>query len=103
MIEAVETYIVALIAATRRPSEFGDKLKDWISIGASPRGTLALDRTSRAYAWLNGRDYVTPEDVQAVAHDCLRHRVSLTYEASANGKRADDVIDELIRQVAVAV
>jgi MoxR-like ATPase len=103
MIEAVETYIVALVAATRRPSEFGDKLKDWINIGASPRGTLALDRTSRAYAWLKGRDYVTPEDVQSVAHDCLRHRVSLTYEASADGKRADDVIDELIRQVAVAM
>jgi MoxR-like ATPase len=103
MAEAVETYIVALIAATRRPGEFDDKLKDWIAIGASPRGTLALDRTSRAYAWLKGRDFVTPEDVQAVAHDCLRHRVSLTYEASADGKTADDVIDEVIRQVAVAV
>ena len=103
MVEAVETYIVALIAATRRPAEFGGKLKDWIAIGASPRGTLALDRTSRAYAWLKGRDYVTPEDVQAVAHDCLRHRVSLTYEATADGKHADDVIDEVIRQVAVAV
>ncbi|MBS7543964.1 AAA family ATPase [Ancylobacter oerskovii] len=103
MVEAVESYIVSLIAATRRPAEFGDQLKQWIGIGASPRGTLALDRASRAYAWLQARDYVTPEDVQAVAHDCLRHRVSLTYEASADGKRADDVIDELIRQVAVAV
>ena len=103
MVAAVESYIVALVAATRRPAEFGDKLKGWIAIGASPRGTLALDRTSRAYAWLQGRDYVTPEDVQAVAHDCLRHRVSLTYEAGADGKHADDVIDELIRQVAVAV
>jgi len=103
MVEAVENYIVALIAATRRPAEFGDRLKDWIAIGASPRGTLALDRTSRAHAWLQGRDYVTPDDVQAVAHDCLRHRVALTYEAGADGKHADDVIDELIRQVAVAV
>jgi len=103
MVDAVEKYIVALIAATRRPAEFGDKLKNWIAIGASPRGTLALDKTSRAYAWLKGRDYVTPEDVQAVVHDCLRHRVSLTYEASADGKRADDVIDEVVRQVAVAV
>ncbi|UDQ87848.1 MoxR family ATPase [Xanthobacter autotrophicus] len=103
MVEAVENYIVALIAATRRPSDFGDKLKGWIAFGASPRGTLALDRTSRAYAWLQGRDYVTPADVQAVAHDCLRHRVALTYEAGADGKHADDVIDELIRQVAVAV
>jgi MoxR-like ATPase len=103
MVEAVESYIVALIAATRQPAGFGERLKDWIAIGASPRGTLALDRAARAYAWLQGRDYVIPEDVQAVAHDCLRHRVSLTYEASADGKRADDVIDELIRQVAVAV
>ncbi|GLK85872.1 AAA family ATPase [Ancylobacter defluvii] len=103
MVEAVESYMVALVAATRRPAEFGDQLKAWIGIGASPRGTLALDRASRAFAWLQGRDYVTPEDVQNVAHDCLRHRVSLTYEASADGKRADDVIDELIRQVAVAV
>jgi len=103
MIEAVEAYIVALVAATRRPAEYGDKLKDWIGIGASPRGTLALDRASRALAWLRGRDYVTPDDVQQVAHDCLRHRVSLTYEATADGKKPDDVIDELIRQVAVAV
>ncbi|MCK0198544.1 MoxR family ATPase [Ancylobacter sp. 6x-1] len=103
MVEAVERYIVALVAATRRPEEFGDQLTGWIAIGASPRGTLALDRTARAYAWLQGRDYVTPEDVQAVAHDCLRHRVSLTYKASADGKHADDIIDELIRQVAVAL
>ncbi|MCS0497756.1 MoxR family ATPase [Ancylobacter sp. MQZ15Z-1] len=103
MVEAVETYIVALVAATRRPAKFGDQLKDWIGIGASPRGTLALDRAARAFAWLQGRDYVSPEDVQNVAHDCLRHRVSLTYEATADGKTADDVIDELIRQVAVAV
>ena len=102
-VEAVETYIVALIAASRRPAEFGDKLKDWIAIGASPRGSLALDKSSRVYAWLKGRDYVTPEDVQAVAHDCLRHRLSLTYEASADGVHADDVIDEMVKQVAVAV
>ena len=103
MVEAVEAYVVALIAATRRPDKFGDALKRWIAIGASPRGTLALDRASRAFAWLKGRDYVTPEDVQAVAHDCLRHRLSLTYEAGADGKSADDVVDEIIRQVAVAV
>ena len=83
--EAVETYMVALIAATRRPAEYGDKLKHWIAIGASPRGSLALDRTSRVHAWLQGRDYVMPEDVQAIAHDCLRHRISLSYEASADG------------------
>ncbi|WP_439651650.1 AAA family ATPase [Microvirga puerhi] len=100
--EAIESYMVGLIAATRRPVEYGDKLKQWIAIGASPRGSLALDRTSRVQAWLRGRDYVVPEDVQAVAHDCLRHRVSLSYEASADGVKPDDVIDEIIRQVAVA-
>ena len=103
MVPAVESYIVALVAATRRSAEYGDKLKGWIGIGASPRGTLALDRTSRAFAWLQGRDHVIPEDVQEVAHDCLRHRISLTYQATADGMRTDDVIDELVRQVAVAV
>jgi len=100
--ETVETYMVALIAATRRPGEFGDRLKTWLSIGASPRGSLALDRSSRVYAWLKGRDYVTPADVQAVAHDCLRHRLSLSYEAGADGVTADGVIDEVLKQVAVA-
>ncbi len=98
----VETYMVALIAATRRPAEFGDKLKNWIAVGASPRGSLALDRCSRVYAWLKGRDYVTPEDVQAVVHDCLRHRLSLSYEAGADGVNADDVLDEIVKLVAVA-
>jgi MoxR-like ATPase len=100
--DAVETYMVGLIAATRRPGEFGEKLKTWLAIGASPRGSLALDRCSRANAWLKGRDYVTPEDVQDVAHDCLRHRVSLSYEAGADGVTADGVIDEVLKQVAVA-
>lgn len=100
--EAIETYMVGLIAATRRPAEYGDKLKQWIAIGASPRGSLALDRASRVQAWLQGRDYVVPEDVQTVTHDCLRHRVSLSYEATADGIKPDDVIDEIIRQVAVA-
>ena len=102
-VDAVESYIVSLVAATRRPAEFGDKLKDWIAIGASPRGSLALDKSSRVYAWLQGRDHVVPEDVQAVAHDCLRHRVSLSYTASADGVSANDVIDEVLRQVAVAI
>ena len=101
--EVVETYMVALIAATRRPAEFGERLKSWIAVGASPRGSLALDKCSRAYAWLQGRDYVTPEDVQAVVHDCLRHRVALAYEAGADGVSADAVLDEVTKQVAVAV
>ncbi len=101
-VDAVESYIVALVAATRRPVEFGDKLGKWISIGASPRGSLALDRCSRVHAWLHGRDHVLPSDVQAIVHDCLRHRVTLSYEASADGVSKDQVIDEIIRQVAVA-
>ena len=101
--DAVEAYIVALTAATRDPKSYGDKLGKWIALGASPRGSLALDRCSRVYAWLKERTYVTPEDVQAVLHDCLRHRVALSYDATAEGVKADDVIDELTRQVAVAV
>ena len=101
-VSAVENYIVALVAATRRPAEFGDRLEDWITIGASPRGSLALDRSSRVHAWLRGRDHVLPEDVKAVAHDCLRHRLTLSYEATADGVGKDQVIDEILRQVAVA-
>ena len=100
--EAVERYIVALIAATRRPEQFGKDLQRWIHIGASPRGTLALDKVSRAHAWLDGRDHVTPDDVRALVHDCLRHRIILSYEANADGLSADDVINELVKQVAVA-
>lgn len=100
--DVVETYMVGLVAATRRPAEYGEHLKNWIAVGASPRGSLALDRCARSYAWLQGRDYVTPEDVQAVAHDCLRHRISLGYEAGAEGVTADAVLDEVVKQVAVA-
>jgi MoxR-like ATPase len=99
--EAVERYMVALIAATRRPEQFGKDLQRWIHVGASPRGTLALDKVSRAYAWLDGRDHVTPDDVRAIVHDCLRHRVILSYEANADGLSADDVINEVVKQVAV--
>ncbi|MBN9085290.1 MAG: MoxR family ATPase [Reyranella sp.] len=101
-VEAIEVYIVALIAATRRPADFGGKLEDWITIGASPRGSLALDRCSRVHAWLHGRDHVLPTDVQAIAHDCLRHRLTLSYEASAEGVSKDKVIDEIVARVAVA-
>jgi MoxR-like ATPase len=100
--ETVERYMVALIAATRRPEQFGKDLQRWIHVGASPRGTLALDKVSRARAWLNGRDYVTPDDVRALVHDCLRHRIILSYEANADGLSADEVINELVKQVAVA-
>ena len=98
MTDSVERYIVALVMATRTPSE--DQAR-WIEFGASPRATIALDICSRALAWLNGRDFVTPEDVQAIAHDVLRHRLILSFEADAQGVTADQVIDTLIDQVPV--
>jgi MoxR-like ATPase len=100
--DPVEQYIVALISATRNPEGYGEDLKRWIHVGASPRGTLALDRSSRAYAWLQDRDHVLPDDVRAVVHSCLRHRVLLSYEANAEGVTADMVIDEMAKLVAVA-
>jgi MoxR-like ATPase len=100
--DAVEKYMVALIAATRRPGDFkGSKLGTWIKVGASPRGTLALDRGARTLAWLDNRDTVTPDDVKAVAHACLRHRLILTYEAEAEGVTRDAVLDEVVKLVAV--
>ncbi len=98
---AVEQYIVALVAATRRPGDYDKDLAKWIQIGASPRGTLALDRASRAKAWLANRDHVLPEDVQAMALPCLRHRVHLTYEASAEGVTKDKAIEQILKLVAV--
>jgi MoxR-like ATPase len=99
--EALENYFVALIAATRRPGDYQSDLKKWIQYGASPRGTLALDRASRARAWLVGRDHVLPEDVHAVIHSCLRHRLILSYEANADGVTRDAVIDEIVKLVAL--
>ncbi len=100
--ENIERYIVALISATRYPEKYGDKLAQWLAVGASPRGSLALDKCSRAHAWFNHRDYVTPDDIRAVVHDCLRHRLILSYEACAENITADQVIDEIIKLVAVA-
>ena len=100
--ETVEKYIVTIIAATRRPADFkGSKLAQWIKVGASPRGTLALDRAARAKAWLDGRDTATPADVQCTAHSCLRHRLILSYEAEAEGMTKDAVLDEVLKLVAV--
>ncbi|CAG9172731.1 AAA family ATPase [Cupriavidus pampae] len=98
----VERYIVTLVQATRDPARFDDDLKRWIQIGASPRGSIGLDKVARAIAWLRNRDHVTPEDVQAVVHDVFRHRLILSYEAHASGMTADAVIDRLLQRVAVA-
>jgi MoxR-like ATPase len=98
--DALAAYIVALVGATRRPDGFGPDLAKWIEYGASPRGTLALDRCARAHAWLRGSAFATPEDVRAVALDCLRHRLILSYEASAEGITKERVITELLTQVA---
>lgn len=102
MEDSVETYIVQLIHATRRPDAYGEDLARWIEFGASPRGTLALERCARAQAWLNGQDYVSPDNVQAVAGDVLRHRLLLSFEAEADGVRAQQVVDELLQRVPVA-
>jgi MoxR-like ATPase len=98
----VEQYMVALIEATRYPEKLSKELRSWIQIGASPRGTLGLDKCARVNAWLEGRDHVTPDDVRAIAHDVLRHRVMLSYEANAGGITADRVLDEVLKVVAVA-
>jgi MoxR-like ATPase len=101
MTEPLEQYLVQLVLATRDPGPYSQKLAKWVQYGASPRATIALDRCARAHAWLSGRDYVTPEDVQTIAYDVLRHRVLLNYEAEAEGVTSDDFIRELIQVIAV--
>jgi MoxR-like ATPase len=97
----VQEYLVQLVLASRDPSPYSEQLARWISYGGSPRATIALDRCSRAHAWLLGRDYVSPEDVQAVAHEVLRHRILLSYEAEADGITTNHIIDELIKNTPV--
>jgi MoxR-like ATPase len=101
MSDAVEEYIVQLTMATRQAKQYGDDLARWIDFGASPRATIALDRCSRAHAWLNGKDYVSPDDVRAVLHDVYRHRILISFEAEAEGISPDQVINELIHRVPV--
>ncbi len=101
MSETVEKYLIDLVFATRYPERYSDTLRSWIQTGASPRGSITLDKVSRAHAFMRDRDHVLPADIQAVAHDCLRHRLILTYEAQADGVTKDQVIDELLKQVAV--
>jgi MoxR-like ATPase len=89
------------VMATRRPEAYAGELVGWLRFGASPRATLALDRCARARAWLRGRDYVSPEDVQAVAPDVLRHRILLSYESEAGGRTTDRFIDALLAGIPV--
>jgi len=97
--EAAEQYIIDLISATRYPGELDAELGRFINFGASPRGSIALDKASRVKAWLDGRDHVLPDDIRYVAHDVLRHRLILSYEANAEGVEADQVIDKLLEIV----
>ena len=97
----VEQYIVDLVMATRQPEAYSKQLANWVDTGSSPRATIALHRCSRASAWLEGRDHVIPEDVSSVLHAIMRHRLILSYDALADRVTADQVIDEIISQVAV--
>ncbi len=98
----VERYMVDIVMATRAPGGFEGELPHWIEIGSSPRASISLHRAARARAFLQGRDFVDPDDVRAVAHGVLRHRLILSYDALADNITPDQVIDEILRQVAVA-
>src|SRR3990167_4135556 len=98
---ALEDYLIQLVIATRKPAAYSSQLAGWLRFGASPRATIALDRCSKAHAWLAGRDYVTPEDIQVIAHDVLRHRILLSFEAEAEGVTSDKFIDVLLQLVGV--
>ncbi len=101
MSEPVEQYIVQLIMASRKPLAYDAQLAQWLEYGGSPRATIALDRCARAHAWLNGKDFVAPEDVQAVCHDVLRHRLITSFRAEAEGVSTDQVISRILELVPV--
>ena len=98
---AIGRYMADLVYATRMPEKYSGDLARWIDVGGSPRASLALDKCSRTHAWLNQRDFVDPEDVRAIIHDCLRHRLMLSYEAQGEGVNANQVIDAIVEQVAL--
>ncbi|MDW6005134.1 AAA family ATPase [Vibrio mangrovi] len=102
MAEAIEQYIVRLVMATRQPEKYDDKLRQWLEMGVSPRATIALDRCARASAWLAGRDFVSPEDVQSMAFPVLRHRLLLTYQAQAEGIHPNQIINHVLSLVGSA-
>jgi MoxR-like ATPase len=99
--EAAETYLVQLIMATRHPEKYDADLAQWIEIGASPRATIALERCARAHAWLHQRDFVSPEDIQAVLGNVLRHRLIYSYHAQAQGVTSSHVIEKILALVPV--
>ena len=99
--ENMEKYIVDIILATRYPEKYSKEIAGWLDFGASPRGSIALDRSCRTHAWMDGKDFVSPDNIRAVVHDCLRHRLILSYEANAEGITPDRVIDEILKNVAV--
>jgi len=99
--ENLEAYLVEMVLATRETSRYGEDLDGWIQYGASPRASMALDRCARAYAWINDRDFVTPEDIQIIAPDVLRHRIILSFEAEADGVTTDSCVQELLNRIAV--
>lgn len=99
MSEALEEYMVQLVIATRNPAKYDISLKDSLVFGASPRATIALDKCAKINAWLDDRDFVTPDDIHAVIYDVLRHRIILSFEAQAEGLTADDIITSLLKVV----
>ena len=99
--DAMKRYMADLVYATRTPEKYSEDLDRWIDVGGSPRASLALDKCGRTHAWLKQRDFVDPEDIHAIVHDCLRHRLMLSYEAQGEGVTADKVIDTLLEQVAL--
>ena len=100
--EGIERYMVDLVSATRYPEKYNDNLAKWIDFGASPRGTIGLDKCARVVAWLDGRDFVNPDDIREILHDVFRHRLMLSYEANAEGITSEKVINEILKVVAIA-
>ncbi|MCF6253656.1 MAG: MoxR family ATPase [Thiomicrorhabdus sp.] len=96
MADEMKTYIVELVIATREPQKYSGDLANLISVGVSPRATIALSRCARAHAWLQGKDFVSPDDIQAVVHDVFRHRLLLSFEAEAQNISADQVINQIL-------
>ncbi|WP_338065247.1 MoxR family ATPase [Thiomicrorhabdus xiamenensis] len=100
--DSIKDYIVQLVIATRQAEQYSQELADWIDVGVSPRATIALSRCARAHAWLNGQEFVSPDNVQAVIHDVFRHRLLLNFEAQAQNLNADDITDKILELVPVA-